>query len=356
MRRILAVVICVLGLAIPRASYACAVCIELPDASLADHILSAEVIVLAGPASDNPFRFEARIILKGDNEKLKSAPDIPFLIDSVTRRSFRSDPTRTVLLTYGPTYKENTGRSSSRHWRRLFILNPERHDFLEDLGTFGRLWAYGETDNPDRVLFFARYLGHSDHVLHNMALVEIGRAPYALLRPLSDRVPASLILQEFSDINRFAYRSAAIRLLGLQSDPQARSFVRTRYVRSLESGGLNSFEWALAGIETDQSTAISAIGAALQDPGKTKEHKKALIRALAEAGTLQSEFKPKIVQIFSAALENDPELLVQIAVATRNWGETALHQQFEALAALEETDLATQFVLNMVLGADLPAD
>ena len=243
---------------------------------------------------------------------------------------------------------DNTGRSSSRHWRRLFILNPERRDFLEDLRTFGRLWAYGETDNPDRVLFFARYIGHSDHVLHNMALVEIGRAPYALVRPLSDRVPASLILQEFSNINRFAYRSAAIRLLGLQSDPQARSFVRARYVRSLESGGLNSFEWALAGIEADQSTAISAIGAALQDPGKTKEHKKALIRALAEAGTLQSEFKPKIVQFFSAALENDPEFLVQIAVATRNWGETALHQQFEALAALEETDLATQFVLNMV--------
>ena len=139
------------------------------------------------------------------------------MIDSVTRRSFRSDPTRTVLLTYGPTYKDNTGRSSSRHWRRLFVLNPERHDFLEDLRTFGRLWAYGETDNPDRVLFFARYLGHSDHVLHNMALVEIGRAPYALVRPLSDRVPASLVLQEFSDINRFAYRSAAIRLLGLQS-------------------------------------------------------------------------------------------------------------------------------------------
>ncbi len=356
LRKLLIIFACMFVLTVPNDLHACGVCIERPDASLADHIISAEIIVLAGPTTDSPFRYKTHKIIKGSWDRLSAAPDISFLIDSVTRRAIRSDPTKSVLLTYGPVYKDSSGRSTSKSWRRIFLMNPDRRAFVEKLRSTGEHWVHGTTDTHDRVLFFAEYLWHPDHALHTAAMIEIGRAPYKLVRPISGRFSTRQVLQEFNDLNRFAYRSVAIRLLGLQTDPRARSFVRARYAKSLKSGGSNSFEWALAGIEADDETAISAIGLALQNTQRSEEDKTSLIRALAEAGSSQAKFRTQILQIFSEVLEQDPELALQIAIATRNWGKTALHQQFEALVALEETDPATQFVLNTVLGEDVPSD
>ena len=163
------------------------------------------------------------------------------------------------------------------------------------------------------------------------------------------RFSTSQILDELNDLNRFAFWPVAIRLLGLQTDPKARSIVRSRFAKSLRSGGLYSHEWALAGIEADRLHAINAIGLALKDRRKTWDDKKALVRALSDAGSSQTQFQDEIIQVFANVLDRDPELTLQIAVATRNWGETALHQKFEALVVHEETDPATQFLLNMVL-------
>ncbi len=356
LRKHLAILICILGLVAPRASYACVVCTDLPDASIADHILSAEVIVLAGPTTENPFRFTARKILKGSPERLSAVPEIPFLIDSVTRRAFRADPTRTVLLTYGPTYRDSAGRGLSRGWQRIFTMNPDRTAFFEKLQTTGRLWAYGERDSAERVLFFAEYLWHPDQALHNMALVEIGLAPYARVRPLGGGYSTEQIVSELNDLNRFAYRSAAIRLLGLQTDPHARSVVRSGFAKSLKSGGFNGYEWALAGIEAENTSAIRAIGLALQNPQRASEDKKLLIRALTEAGSTQPRLRPEALRTLSEALTGNSDLAVQIAVGTRDWGRTVLHQQFEALAAEEETDPATQFMINFVLGTELSTE
>ncbi|MDP5220553.1 hypothetical protein Q5Y75_25525 [Ruegeria sp. 2205SS24-7] len=349
MRRIIAAVICILGLAAPPALHACVVCVELPEASISDQILAAEVVVFAGPAPENPFEYSTRRIFRGSDEKLSKAPNIPFLIDSVTRRAFRADPTTMVLLIYGPEINDKAGRNFSRAWRRIFVMNPERSEFIEQLQANSGLWRLGETDNAARVSFFSDYLWHRDQALHDMAMVEIGRANYAYLRPIGGRVSTSQIMEELNDLNRFAYWPVAIRLLGLQTDPQARSIVRSRFAKSLRSGGLHSHEWALAGIEADRLHAINAIGLALKDRRKTREDKDALVRALSDAGSSQKQFQDEIILVFANVLDSDPELTLQIAVATRNWGETALHQKFEALVALEETDPATQFFLNMVL-------
>ncbi|MEX0276486.1 MAG: hypothetical protein AB3N19_03110 [Ruegeria sp.] len=352
MRKPIAAVMCILALATPRALHACAVCTELPEASITDQILAAEVVVFAGPASENPFEYSPQHVIKGSEQKLYNAPRIPFLIDSVTRRAFRADPTTTVLLTYGPEINDKTGRGFSRAWRRVFVMNPDRSAFLERLQTDGRFWDLGKTDTTARVSFFADYLWHPDQALHDSALVEIGRANYALVRPIGDRFSTGQILEELNDLNRFAYWPVAIRLLGLQTDPQARSIVRSRFAKSLKSGGLHSHEWALAGIEADGVSAINAIGLALNDRRKTQDDKKALVRALSEAGSSQNQLQEVIVRVFEDVLESDPDLTLQIAIATRSWGETALYQKFEALVALEETDPATQFFLNMILQDD----
>lgn len=349
MRKFFAFVICILAFAIPHVLHACAVCTELPETTISDQILAAEIVVLAGPSQENPFEYSTRRIFKGNNEELRNAPNIPFLIDSVTRRAFRADPTATVLLTYGPEINDKTGRDFSRAWRRIFVMNSDRSEFLEKLQSNSELWHLGETDNTARVLFFSDYLWHRDQALHDLAMVEIGRSDYAPSRPIGGRVSTSQILDELNNLNRFVYWPVAIRLLGLQNDPQARSIVRSRFAKALKSGGLHLHEWARAGIEADGVYAINEIGLALKGPRKTLDDRKALVRALSDAGSSQTQFQDEIVKVFADVLDGDPELTLQVAVATRNWGKTALHKKFEALVAMEETDPATLFFLNIVL-------
>ncbi len=356
MRNVLLITVFILGLTTPRALYACGVCFELPEASVADHILSAQVIVLAGPASDNPFRYGARKILKGTSANLEAAPDIPFLVDSVTRRVFKSEPTTTVLLTYGPNQSNDPKRSLSMTWRRIFIMNPDRSEFLERLRTNSSFWADGVTGKPERVSFFADYLWHPDQALHDLALIELDRAPYAFVRSIEIKSSTGQILSELGDLSRFAFRSVAIRLLGLQTDPEALSIVRSRFAQSLKAGGLDSHAWALAGIEVDGSKAIRAIGLTLGRLQRTSEDRKSLIRALTDAGSAQSELRPKIAPILSEVLQRDQGLALQIALETRSWSEAVLHQQFGAIATQEETDPATQFAIKMVLGTDVTSD
>ncbi|NOE24854.1 hypothetical protein [Ruegeria sp. HKCCD6157] len=350
--------LCILAifLVTSRPLQACSVCVTLPEASSADHIISADIIVLAGPTPDNPFRFSPVHILRGTEQKISTLPEIPFLIDSKTRAAFRSNPEKTVLFTYGATDKDGAGRSISRSWKRLFMMTPDRSRFVEDLTAVGGSWAYGDNDGSERVMFFAGYLSHEDHVLRNIAMVEIYRAPYEFVHPLRNTVPTEQLLQEFRSLNRISYIPVAVRLLGLQSDEQAASVVRSRFEQVLKSNGQNLYEWALAGIEIDGALAVTAIERALQRPGWLLPEKQSLIRALTEGGTVLPELRAQIIGIFSSELEKDRNLAPRIAVAMRNWGETALNHQFQALIVRGEIDPATQFVLGTIVGAGQVTD
>lgn len=350
---ILPALLCVLAISLvtSRPLQACSVCVTLPEASLADHILSADVIVLAGPAPDNPFRYSPVQVLKGTEQKIATLPEIPFLIDSKTCTAFRSNPDNTVLFTYGATDKDGAGRSLSRSWKRLFILTPDRARFVEDLIVSGGSWVYGDSDSSERVMFFAGYLSHEDHALRNTAMVEIYRAPYEVVHPLRNMVPTEQLLQEFRSLYRISYLPVAVRLLGLQTDEQAISVVRSRFEQVLRSNGPNLYEWVLAGIEIDGALAVTAIERALQRPGWKLPEKQSLIRALSEGGTVLPELRAQIIGIFASELEKDRSLAPRIAVAMRDWGETALNYQFQALIVRGEIDPVTQFVLGTVVDA-----
>ncbi|WP_170327662.1 hypothetical protein [Ruegeria arenilitoris] len=331
----------------PRPAEACAVCIEMPETSLADHLLSADAIVLAGPGPDNPFMFVPKEILKGTAQDIARLPEIPFLIDSTTRAAFRADPQKAVLLTYGATDKDAAGRSVSRKWRRIFMLTPERTRFLQVLNSAEETWQLGDIRSADRIAFFAAYISHQDRVLRDTALIEIDRAPYDLVRSLRIKVPTEQMLQEFRDINRIGFVPVSIRLLGLQTDDtEAVSIVRSRYRHALSTGSSYLYEWALAGIEVDGSNAVAAIDGVLGTGNRKMEDRRALVRALAEGGSVSPKLRGQIIQIFSRILNHDSALALDIAIASRDWGETLLDDQFKALLELEDTDPATRFVIE----------
>lgn len=338
------------GLFGPRSALACQVCITLPEASLADHLITADVIVMAGPAQDNPFKFVPRQIIKGASDDLERFPEIPFLIDSTTRAAFRADPEMTVLLTYGTVAKDGAGRGLSRKWTRIFTLTPERENFLIALWAEAQLWQDRALASDARVAFFARYLSHEDRVLRDTALIEIDRAPYASIQMLRNTVAADALLSEFDSLTRMSFVPIAIRLLGLQVDDyKARQIVRSRYPRSVRHSSGYAYDWALAGISVDGSDAIMVVDAALGSATLKPDRKRSLIRALADSGTVSPALRDQIIRIFSRALEQDPSSALEIVIAMRNWNETGLDSQFAKLLENEDVDPVTQFVIQTKL-------
>lgn len=338
----------------PGPALACGVCVSLPEYSLADRILSARVIVLAAPAPDNPFKFTHVSVLKGTPEQVAALPEIPFLVDSVTRSAFRADPDRTVLMVYGAGYRDKAGRSLSNEWSKGFLMTAERARFVETLRSQGEGWAIGATGGAARVDYFDDYLAHEDRLLRNAALIEIHRAPYTLVSHLSDALPTEQLLQEMRDPNRLAYAPAYIRLLGLRSDSRAKEFVSQRYQRVVRNGGLNLYDWGLAGIEVDGALAVTEIAKALEQPDRLAEEKQVLVRVLADSGTAHPELQPQILNIYKRQLENGGAFAIWIARAVKAWNTTALNPAFEAVLTSESVDPATLFVIRTTLEGNEP--
>ncbi|MFA3920195.1 hypothetical protein [Ruegeria hyattellae] len=338
------------GLFDSRSALACQVCVTLPEASLADHLITADVVVMAGPAQDNPFKFAPRQIIKGTSDDLERFPEIPFLIDSTTCAAFRADPEMSVLLTYGTLAKDGARRGLSRKWTRIFTLTPEREKFLEALWTEAELWQGRTTASNAHVAFFARYVSHEDRVLRDTALIEIDRAPYASIQTLRNTVAADALLREFDSLTRMSFVPIAIRLLGLQvDDDKARKIVRSRYPGSVLQGSGYAYDWALAGISVDGSDAIMAVDAALGSANLKQDHKRSLIRALADSGTVSPALRNQIIRIFSRELEQDHSSALEIAIAMRDWNEKRLDSQFANLLENEDVDPVTQFVIQTKL-------
>lgn len=335
----------------PRSLHACSVCIELPEASVADHILSADFIVLARPQPDNPFKFAPIQVWKENDREIGRLPEIPFLIDSVTRRALQSDPDKTVLFTYGSIDRDSAGRAISRRWTRIFLMTPERAEFVNRLREAAAFWPSTISVKQERIAFLANYLSHPDPILRNVALIEIHRAPYQLVHPLKTSVQTSQLLEEFGRIDRVSYIPVSIRLLGLQTDEKAAAVVRSNFAEVLRSKRSNVYEWALAGIEVDGMKAIRAIGEALGQFHVHHASIKELVRALADGGTVHPEYRPYIIGLYSEAMTNNASLAARIATTMQNWHSKALNHQFESLLQGDEIDPATRFVLAAIVDA-----
>ncbi len=334
----------------PRSALACQICVTLPESSLADHLITADVVVLAVPAPDSAFEFTPLQIVRGTQDDLERLPEIPFLIDSTTRAAFRADPEMTVLLTYGTVAKDGAGRGLSRKWTRIFTLTPERKKFLDALWAEAELRQDRTTASDARVAYFARYLSHEDRVLRDTALIEIDRAPYPSIQMLRNSVAADELLREFDSLSRMSFVPVAIRLLGLQvDDDKATQIVRSRYPRSVLLGSGYAYDWALAGISVDGPDAIAAVDAALGSANLKQDHKRSLIRALADSGTVSPAIRDQIIRIFSRELEQDHSSALEIAIAMRNWNEIRLDSQFAPLLENEDVDPVTRFVIQTKL-------
>lgn len=350
MSKVFSVLVLVCVLAWPqRPVLACTVCLSLPEHSLSDRLISAEVIALAAPSPDNPFRYTPVRLLKGSWEDIGRLPEIPFLIDSTTRRMFRADPDSVALMIYGAGSLDKAGRGLGHSWTKGFLMTPLRFAFVDSVLKQGKFWNIDGSLSRSRAGFFVEYLRAGDDLLRNTAMVELHRVPYASVRHLHDNASTPDLLRELQSLNRIAYAPAAIRLLGLQTDPVAAKAVRSVYPNSLATGGLNLREWALAGIEVDGEHAVASIDQALGAKTTREADRRAMIDALIDGGSAIPQYRARILGIFNRVIQADSTVAGQIALATRDWGNASLHPTLRTLLSDPATEPATAFAIRAVL-------
>ena len=339
-----------LGLSAPSA-HACPVCIDLPVNTAADHILGDVIAVLARPSTDDPLRFDIVEILRGNPDDLEWLPEIPYPVTASDRRVFAAQPNASALLTYGAPRADAEDPVSGDTWHRHITVTPERRATIDGIIAEGDGWFWATTSDPDRFAFFAERLTSSDRVLHEMALAELSRAPYRMIRTLGDAVPTQTLRARLTDINAQSFVPINILLLGANTDEVARTFVRDRFAGILPEGDAQLDAWAVAAIEVDRSTAVAQIAEAIASGRLSAVSQSDLVLALSVAGTALEDLRGEISLILKDVAIASPGLAGDVAYAFYEWQDWSMTDHFAALLEGSEIDDATRYILQIVVSA-----
>lgn len=165
---------------------ACQICVPLPQKTLADRLLEADAVLLAREDPDRPYHFVAIEVLKG---KIGDR-SIDAFLNSQARRVLAVYPQRAMVLA--------RDRGKDR-WTTLSIADAEFDRVVRLVIDHADDWTPLETANPQRLNTFAKLLGHEDPRLHELAYLEIGRAPYGTIREIAERVSVDKVRNILDD-------------------------------------------------------------------------------------------------------------------------------------------------------------
>lgn len=314
MRKVLLVVTVVLGMAGDPAD-ACAFHTMLPAETVADKLLAADTVLLARPDPDDPFRFRPVEALRG------VAPDalLPQLVDAQARAFFAaSGAPRAALFVrldaYGP-------------WDRLALLDDRSEPVIREIVAASERWLY--EGDAVRGAYFAKLLGTGDRLLDRLALRELDRLPYALLRQLAADIDPAAIPQ--GPGREPGLRAIRTLLVGLSPHPGAAAALRAR-LADPGSGWLGAELGALAVavMEADGAEGVARLVDRLrEDPDLAPTDRELVVEAMA---IQRAEGRPELAPLIEAALaglvQDQPELAPAVA---RQLGVRADFSQAAAL-------------------------
>jgi hypothetical protein len=317
---------------------ACLVCIALPERTLADQVIEAEAVVLARPDPARPFAFAPVAALKGD----AAGPAIPGLVDSATRRRLAADPEAAVLFA-----RDADG------WTRLADATPDLRATVETILAAASAWD-AEADHAARFAFFAERHDHPDAGVRALALAEISRAPYALIRTMTPRLGRAELARLMRDPKMADWAPIHILFLGLSTDPEDHAFVRRAFDAASRRGGAHLAAWATALAEIDGPPAIDRLRALyFETPGRSPEDLRGVVTAfatLADGG--DPALRPGIDAAFRGLAAGPPALAGEAArqlTWAQDWSQARTFA--DLLAAGAVSDPAAEFAVALYLEA-----
>ena len=338
---------------------ACTVCIPFPQSTVADYLLSAEVVVLAQENPKQPFSYVAVEVLKGDLD----TPEIDLFLNSTTRRRLMRNPNRSVVLALGggrsqrgSTYR--TPRSpeadaSPSTWRSLGYASPRYEAVVREILAQAPRW-HERRGSETRATYFMRYLADAERPIRQLAYLEVGRASYDTIREADRFVPAGQLRAFLADPQYLEWRALYILLLGVDAKPREEEAIRAALAnRAKFDYRLNLSAWATPLIEIDGEEAVgwleaSYLGAPDRAPGEVLE----IVKALSVHGARKrSGLRERISKSYAVLIQTHPSLAGWAARDLTAWNDWRFA---DVLAELRESrpkmDAATAFAIDYYVG------
>ena len=242
---------------------ACPVCIDKPEATVADRLLSADAVVMAREDPDQPFTFAPVAALKGE----PGDGPIPLLLDSTTRRLLDGRPADGVVL-----IRDGNG------WSRVAYADTHMLATVEAILSEGPEWR----NAPElRFAFFEALLERDDDVFRHIAIDELSRARYGLIRTMARPLDGAAARGALIDRNRIPWAGFYVLMLGLSDRAEDHALIRDRIVTAARFGADRAFDaWATALIEIDGEAGVGRLVEGwFEAPGSKADEVRAVIAA-----------------------------------------------------------------------------
>ncbi|MEM9394968.1 MAG: hypothetical protein AAGA38_14000 [Pseudomonadota bacterium] len=282
------------------AALACGFHNYMPQPTLVDRLSARPDLVLARPDANNPYRYVAEIAL-GD---ASLDAEIPFLVDTATRRKLASDPEAYVLF---------ARKGELAPWERIAFVDEKMSDLLDTVLPQLDAWTTG--NSAGRLAYFATRIEDEDRVIRRLALREIDQATYGELKALDLQPDPALILPSLYQPSEVDLLAIRILLLGF-SDSEAASQIVTQGLARVVPVSANLLgAYATALIEQQGPDGVALIaGSYLADGTLPPVNRELLVEALAiHAQTGDPALRSAAQSAVYSAVKEDPALAPMVA-------------------------------------------
>lgn len=321
---------------------ACAICVPYPTKTAADYLVESETVILARENPAKPWSYISVETLKGETSVYLADN----FLNSKTRKMLEMYPERGVILVRD--IKDET------KWRSLGFASEEYEMMVRAIIRLAPRWQQLGFLNESRVVFFADYLGHENRNVHELAYLEVGRAPYNQIKQLGAKWPLYQIRTLLRDPVYFEWYPLAILILALNGDMSDQSYIIDRF-SSLARFGMaaNLSAWTTALIEIQEVTAVDEVEEKyFRSSTRSREELVAVMAALSEHGSNgHTHLRDHIIQSYSTLLDYHPEMASYVAKDLMTWRRWELADQLTAiLKTIEQTDPLNAYAIRLYLG------
>ena len=326
-------------------SQACQICVPLPQATIADHLIDSDGVVMAREDPERPFHYVAIEVLKGD----PGEEAIDTFLNSRARRILMTDPAYAMVLARSPQDDRwiALGIARGGDFEAVIRRVLERDD-----------WVSRDSTDLARVMEFAKLLGHPDRRLHELAYLEVGRAPYSLIKEVSPLVPLGKMRAMLEDFQYAEWHSLAILLLGHSDSAIDRNRVYAELEMAHRMGvSRNLAAWATALIEMDGTEGLLHIEELYVDgPRRSAEELEQLVLALSTHGKTNAGLRDNISDIYRRLMQSNPDMasgFVLDLVAWERWDFVDEYRRFRQ--DMGPGDPLGNYAINLYLDTALRA-
>lgn len=310
--------------AFPAIAFGCSFHNYKPTKTLVDWMLHSKVIVFGRPDPENGFKYRVRKIYRGE----AAGEEIPFLVDSASRRRLANNPEDGVILA-----KDGAGR-----WVMVEYADRDYRALIDIVVKKAADWRKVPY-HPDRFETFADYQDHANPRLRQLALQEIDRVPYAMLSSMEIRFSDREILASLGSWSEVGYRPINFLLLGLTGTPAARTLLQRQVETLVDLDGSESLgAVATAYIELGGSSAVRNLARLyFTNPRQPLGKLESVVEAMAIHNGLGSDdLKADIQGVlldFVAQRPNAAALIARQFSARQDWSIGPLLEKQQELSA-----------------------